>query len=443
MSWTKPGQLLALSIVAIACGCSTQPRDDNLAARADPVPDVADASALTEEALRDMVMRLADGYFNRLRPVIDRAESIATSPDERYLIHHLKYSAAAAVFDIAVSPRAEEALLDLLVLITLQRHVHERYWGPEIFQARDGGEALSALKRIEQESWRTAQRAMTEQEQAELRGLIDEWLAENPHAIRVDHVRFGDFIHLRNRASANRAGGMLANVKEAAEAIEDIRSFGDRALWMSSRLPILLGYQVEQTLYDVARQQEIMQVARDYGQFVEAADVLAAAVDTLPEDIARERAAFMDELQVRSAELEGAVREMRRTMEAGTELATALNTTVNSVDQVVARFDQKPANPNREPLSMNDLGDAAIETRLAAEQLTAMLAMTNELLESPQWDERLGTLDAAVESVQAGGDRWINLTFRQILIVIGTVFVALVAYRWVSVRLIAPAKPAR
>jgi hypothetical protein len=209
---------------------------------------------------------------------------------------------------------------------------------------------------------------------------------------------------------------------------------------MSSRLPILLGYQVEHTLYDLAREQEIVQATRDYSRFVEAIETIAAAVDTLPDDIARERTAFMDELQVRSQELEGAVREMRRTMEAGTELATALNTTVNSVDRVVARFDRMPADPNREALSMTGLRDASIETRLAAEQLTTMLATTNELLSSPEWDARLGTLDAAVERVQTGGDRWINLTFRQILILIGVAFVALVTYRWVSVKLIAPTR---
>jgi hypothetical protein len=223
MSWPGLTRFPLVLVLVAAAGCAAPARDDEKLAHADPVLEVADTSALTREAVRDMVMRLADGYYNRIRPTIDRMEAAAKTPEERHLIHQMKYSAAAAAFDIAVSPRAGQALLDLLVLISLQRAVLERYWMPEVL-GDQASELLSVVERTERESWRTAERAMTAEERAELRRLIDEWLADNPEAIRVAHVRFSDFIHLSNRESADRAGGILAEVEEAAEAIEDIES---------------------------------------------------------------------------------------------------------------------------------------------------------------------------------------------------------------------------
>jgi hypothetical protein len=87
---------------------------------------------------------------------------------------------------------------------------------------------------------------------------------------------------------------------------------------------------------------------------------------------------------------------------------------------------------------MQDLRDVAAEAKAAADQLTMMLDATQGVLASPAWHERLSQFDTAMTRVEQDGDRWINIAFRRGLLLIAALFVAMVAYRWVTYRWLKP-----
>jgi uncharacterized protein YukE len=200
-------------------------------------------------------------------------------------------------------------------------------------------------------------------------------------------------------------------------------------------------------------QPDVRELLADSNQYADASDRIAAALEDLPEMIKREReatvdhfmgrvagerAAFLDEFDDRGEKLDSTLRELRLTVEAGTALADSLDTTFGSVDRVLARFDETGDDSDREPLRMQDLRDVAAEARAAADQLTTMLDATQGVLASPAWNDRLSGFDSAMTRVEQDGNQWINLAFRRGLLLVGALFVAMVAYRWVTYRWLKP-----
>ena len=68
-----------------------------------------------------LVMRLVDVYTAVVLQVSSAIELELDTPWERFQLHSLKYHSTRAAFDIAISTRPDEALLDLLVLVSLER----------------------------------------------------------------------------------------------------------------------------------------------------------------------------------------------------------------------------------------------------------------------------------------------------------------------------------
>jgi hypothetical protein len=445
---------VAAGVGLLATGCSTPrgPESDSVEIGSIQISEEEMGQPLTELELQDLVMRLVDVYTAVVLEVSREMELELDTPWERYQLHSMKYGTTRAAFDIAISARPDEALLDLLVLVSLERSAFERHWHPEVFQER-GDVLLRELNQLEDMCWRKSARTLTPQQQQDLRTLIDSWVADNPEIHNVSSIRFSDFYHLQDETSSARATGLLSEIDEASRAVDEAVLLGERALWYSSRLPILLGYQVEKTAYDLLSQADVRALLADSRQYADASDRVATALENLPvtierereatvdhvmKKIAAERTAFLDELDTRGDTLESTLHELRLTVEAGTALADSLDTTFGSVDRVLARFDETDGSLNREPLRMQDLRDVAAETREAADQLTTMLDATQGVLASPAWHERLSEFDTAMTRVEQDGNQWINLAFRRGLLLIAALFVAMVAYRWVTYRWLKP-----
>ncbi|MHC4787568.1 MAG: hypothetical protein ACYTE6_16550, partial [Planctomycetota bacterium] len=376
----------AAGVALLALGCAAQRGPESDSVQIESIQATAEdkGEPLTELELQDLVMRMVDSYIAVVTQVSREMELTLESPLERHLLHSLKYNATRAAFDIAVSARPDEALLDLLVLVTLQRSAVERYWNPRVFQER-GDVLLVMLRQLEDSCWRKSARALSPQQQQDLRALIESKVADSPEIHNVAQIRFSDFYHLQDESAAARATGLLSEINEASRAVDEAVLFGERAMWYSSRLPILLGYQVEKTVYDLLGQQDIRALLTDFTQYSDASDRVAVALEDLPEMIERERAAtidhfmgrvagertaFLGELDTRGEDLESTLHELRLTVDAGTALADALDTTFGSVDRVLARFDDTGNDSDRVPLRLQDLRDVAVETTAAADQLT-------------------------------------------------------------------------
>ncbi len=440
-------------------GCAGSQRSESPTVRIDSIRS-SDGSVKTmnQSQLEGLVQGMADTLSLGVAQATHLLEEQAKTPIDRRAAHALKHLSTTSAVEIAVSPSPEVALLDLLVLSRLLPVAVERRMadpGSAAVIQEHGADFVNYARRIEADLWRDASRMLDDEQKDELRELIDTWLAEHPRVFYVFQVRLSDFTDMRDTRSAKTASGLLAEVGNATRAVDDARLLAERLLWYASRVPMLVGNQVEFTLYDLADQPETQSLIADSTRFTDIAGELAVDFHNLPAQLAEQRELLAADLQKTSelaiSQVMNGLTEQREAMmadfDAHAETARgvlvdlrqtieAANALVNTVDEVVSRFDAGERDPNRAPLDITKVRDAAVEAGIAADELTELLVVAQGLLASPDWSQRASQIDAAWGRLQEGGNSWITLGFRQTLMAMGVFFLGLVAYRVVAVKLV-------
>ena len=442
---------LVCVVVAIA-SCASPVRTGATGAAQSP----SDARMLQMQAL---VMAMADDYIAALREARHAMALEELSPSARTLAQEFHRNGVSASLTIGSGPHPPTAMLDMLVLAELRAWAFETQWIPEGI-GEVGRPALARLQQARDDLWEHARKVLSKEQEDTIRQLIAAWIEENPDRMIISMVRFDEFAQERMISSAllrGKAAGLLSEVTDATAAIDDARLLGERLRWFAGRYPILVGAQVEDTTYRLFQQPEAREFLRTLDAVQEVSETFdqriaavrgevraelegffasvraerAAALEQFFDGVADQRTALLDDLEVRQGEFVSVMKELRDTIAASKNLTSDLTVTVETIDRVVARFQSDP-NLTREPLRMEDVRDAAIETGKAAQEMTRVLQLTNELLESQAFRNRVDDL------VNPAG-RFIDRSFWRGAALVGLLVVGLGLIRLIPQR-VKPAK---
>lgn len=413
--------------------------------------------SVTREQLQATLMDFADRFASSLTTYASDFENELTSPKARLTASRLRFYPLASAFQIASGPDPGVALLDMVVLVTLSRIVWEEHWMPKVFG--DTAEVMAkGFQKLEADIWSIAERVLTQEEEEELRALILEWRRTNPEETGVTFVRFDDFGKLRPDSAlvrASRTGGFFADVAEAARATDEIRLLGDRAMYMFSRMQVLTSLQVNLAYTEVASQPEVVQALSDTTRFVDISNRLAALMEELPAQVAMERSAaikqlvgelskerknMMEDFFSGEKRLKGLFVEVQQMLQMGTELAQRINTTVSSVDQLMARFDVGSRQESEKSFDIRDYRQILSEFTITVKQLNSLVSSVDELLASPKLETPLPVVFKFTDRMESLGETWIKETFILGGALILLFFITLLVYRIVSQRLLASRK---
>jgi len=468
---------VVMVLLSTLAACSVMPQSSSRDEHTQPA---------TEQVMRTqaLVQSMADDYISSLGEAVFLARSPDQSPKARWLATSFLRNGAGSAIDIASSPNPAVAVLDLLVLASLQTWSFEKHWVPAGI-GEGGALTLARLKETESRLWNSAKTVLSDQQLSTLRDLIEAWKADNPDRTVVSLVRFDDFADERKLSWSSRrrqASGLLKEVGEATGAIDDARLLGERLIWFAGRYPYVLGQQTELTLYRMADQPESRQLVDTLKSVDSLAQSLSARLDSLQADIrdrqsmffeqvsserkaaieqsrdalqqtareaikdasdristerhnaidelfqsvSKERTRLLDDIEARQGELRGVMVELRDTIGSSGALAKELTKTIDSIDRIVARFDAE-SNPRPDALHLSDVRDAAAEAKLAAEQVTRLLELTNELVASDAWEKRVANMAAPANAV-------IDRAFWRGLVLIVVLVGGLAATRFIPVR---------
>ena len=73
---------------------------------------------------------------------------------------------------------------------------------------------------------------------------------------------------------------------------------------------------------------------------------------------------------------------------------------------------------------------------VAADEFTELMVVVQDLLASPDWQQRAAEIGTAWGRVEQGGRGWMTYGFRRTLLAIAAALVALVIYRFIAVKII-------
>jgi hypothetical protein len=406
--------------------------------------------SLTRTQLQTALMNFADRFGAMVFTATEEFEKEPASPEVRLAAARSRFYLSSSAFGIAAGPNPVIALLDMVVLTTPSRILWEESWKAQVF----GGRAevfVEGFRKLESDIWSIAAKVLTKPQMKELYAVILEWRDKHPDETAMSFTRFRDFGELRTDsplADVTRSNGFFPEVSEAARAADEIRLLGDRAMYLLSRMQATSNLQVDLAYRELVTEPEIRQILADGNRFTNISDRFTGIVEQFPEKIAEERNAainqfarmasnerkkLMEDLLSEEKAVKGLFADLRQILEAGNKLADRVNTTVNSIDTLAARFD---TGPNPERLSIGDYRQIVSEFTVSTQQLNALVHSVDELLTSPKLEKSLPVAFKLTDRVEILGKTWMKDFFILGAALILMFFITLLLYRIISRRFV-------
>jgi len=421
-----------------------------------------DEYVVTAAELQLELMSYADRYAAVAAQVVDDVERMGPPPEtRRAILGDMVYSAAAA-FTIAADSDPQLALLDMVVMTTLGRIVYEDYWRPRLGAPADPG--IAAFEKLERDIWTVAAPILDEAQQQELRERIDTFHTDNPELSSFSHLRFADFPSKRAESTfkKKKSGGIFGSVRNITDQVEQTRIMAERAMYLSTRLPLLTGGFADIWVSRLSFNPAVEDLREDLHTFALVSDRLATVAEQLPEQITSERTEAIEQVmreadtlrydaiehlfegfaEERQEMLRQFIEEEKRLGGLLTELRhtlTEANTLTVSVDTLAQRFDVgAPAEEPTEPFVIEDYRRTIVDTGVVVEQLNGLVQTTNELLNSPGADRLVPSLVEAInEAGETSEDLVDHSLFRAAFLILFALVgyvLARLCYQWLAMR---------
>jgi hypothetical protein len=365
---------------------------------------------VTFPVLQQQIMRFADTYVATIAQACDDVDLKTTNSTLHLATMRWKLSQATSAFIDATGQNPAVNALDMLVLVTMARMVVEEY-GVETY-----GDTLQPLlttqRNLETNAWTLARGMLKSSQEKELRGLIQEWREKNPHQRYIGPIRFREFVTALGKSPKQSSSAPtsifsllyldpLAGLDPTAAAIEETRELGERAMYYTQRMPMLLSWQVEVLAYQFGDQPESKQIIGDANRLASAAAIFAQTAQQLPQLVNDQRQAaiqqILDGLTAEGNKSRELLTDTRLTFNSASEAATNLNAAIKSLTefvQYVSPTNAVPAATNGLPFNVLDYGTAASQIGAAANNLSALLVSVNQSAPEIQKLSQQTTADA-------------------------------------------------
>jgi hypothetical protein len=412
----------------------------------------APAPKIDAGLLAQRLMRFSDLFAYEVRHASEDFARAAGTPEA--LIQGLEWRVeyTTAAFKRATVAQPYAGVFDLLMLVTAMHSLHvDRYqvqWG------EPNQILVAALKRLEDAVWKLAEEAMTPEQLADTRLILQEWLAGDPDARVADAGRLpeiGDVLARRSGAAGLVSGvtdlvriDPLSGLEPATREFAQIRALGERLFFYAQRLPDLMEARVRLAGLRTAHADQTQEFLAGWERATHSLESVAATAAALPAQVSAERETALAQL---SAELErqreGLVRDLeqaqapltellgetRTAVESTRALSDSLQLTFPALGTFLDRFEKDeaadaeaesaaPAAPAAEaaeaasgarPFDITEYGVAAERIGAAVHELNATLA---------ELERNLPALQRALDETAARGERTVDHVFRRALVLV-------------------------
>ena len=394
--------ILSLSVLTLSGLAILSSQVSAAGSRPPATVDAVSAEQMSQEELQSAVISYANRFIATIGQAAFDFEDAISTPQGRLIASARKVYSLSAATEIAAGPSPGPALLDIVVMATLNRMVWEDYWRPQVF-GMPATIMVDAFKKMETDAWELVARVMTPAQRDEFRDLILDWYSDNPGQVAVDYIRFSDFGELGqkpNLKEIQKPGGLLAPVREAKAAVDEVRMTSERAMFLLTKMQLIIGFQAEMVYKQWVMQPEMGTLFKDISGFRTTADRFAGLLERLPGQVAKERAAALTDVEQLIA------RERIAVLKAVDDKASVIHQINKDVQATIDRVDTTFVSLRKTTADAERLIQAAQQTALdaqalvsAVDQLAARFEPKDPAAPSKPFD--INNYIAAIEKVQA------------------------------------------
>jgi hypothetical protein len=349
--------VLIISLILQACASSpaqSETKDDVVIAPIGQQQDQAGAQPVKRQQLEAAIMRYADRYSAFLGMESQRIMDKATTPEQRAFAIGLALHPRTAAVDIAIGPNAVENLLEMIVLVSLTRIEIENYWVPEVLGNELGESLVRTVKILDEDAWKRAATVLTSDQQQALREMIAEWKEQNPDQHFFWQIRFGEFSGQRasDLARVKQTGGLLGEVQQTRETVEEVQAFGERVMYYMLRAPSLTRLEAELGMRRMLASPEMVQLLDNAERLTQSTERYASMLEHLPnereaaikqmfQELNKEREAAINHMFVQTAqEREAAIKQLMEEQRETLKHVLASQEFLNTIDSISDEGDE-------------------------------------------------------------------------------------------------------
>ena len=401
------------------------------------------AAALLQTQLA--VMRFADEYTARVNAQVGVFQQATSDPGERLESQAWLVSQATAAFTIASGPNPELNAIDMLVFTSLSRMVIEDRWVGELYGARANG-LLAEHRALETRIWDYARVLLTEAQTSELRSSIEAWHRQNPLGRAVPFIHLEDFAFATSETRRDTTSSSsifsflgidpLSNLDPAVRELAQSRQLAERAVYYGQRAPMLVSMEAQRLAFELAVAPESVRLIDSVARIGNAAQTTSVLAADLPNLLAAERAATIDQLtgilDERQGQLKALVAELRTALEAGGVTSDSVRETIVALDALMARFERpapREGAPPSRPFDVTEYTEALRQLGATATQLQVLLAQADS--KAPAITQ---LSDRAADRMATVVDQVYWRLVQLVLVLVAAVVIGALAYRAIARR---------
>jgi hypothetical protein len=398
---------LLIALIGLAVGC---------AASGAPPKNTTSWESSSPESLRRDVMNFADRYCSSMVAAYDELASKTPRAEAKRFAMERKYNSVASAYINATEPSAMVGLLDMVVMVQLQRAVSEDAWFTELF-GENAPELVARLRVQEDDIWKLSSRYLTEAQLKELRDAIDNWRQTHPTERLMSMIRLSDFPEAK---SASPSGGKgptsvfgllfldpLAGLEPTRREVEQSREAVERMFFYVQRMPVLVSWRVEAVSRGALDSPQIQQFVDNTSRFADTGKSIAAVLERFPKEFSEERQRAVDDLARKTTEERSAA-----VAQLAQAVAAERDATIRQSGEVVA---------SQRAAAVKQVADAVASER------EALVASLNASLQS----QREGLLrDVEAATVRATGRLLVGACVVVLLGVLLTMLAVLILRRY-------------
>ncbi len=388
--------------------------------------------------LQSLLLRFADDYIDALSIAFSKLQEADGQPSQRRNMLMRRIATTNDVLGTATGANAYANLLDMVILVTLNRMNIEDYWMPKRF-GNSAKPLLLASQETEKEIWRIAALTLKPLQIKELRAAIKAWHEQYPDGRSPSDVGSLGFAAEVGQMNRSAQQGMtssvfnlldidpLAGLDPATLELANTRLFAERGLFLGRHMPTLIRWETELLVIQTVEMPQMEQLLANTTQLSQSADRFSQTAESLPGLISSEREQIVQALNAQQPGLTSLAAQTEKALDAGKLMSTATTATLRSFQDVLRQIDASPSSPNSEPFRINDYTAAAAQINVAAQDLVKLLQAFDQILAPGKFDELSTRLDALTQKTQTSGKELVDYTIKQTLF-LGLILIGLACF---------------
>ncbi len=375
--------------------------------------------------LQSQLIRFSDHYLD----VISSATGMLRIGDDerpnRALLLRRRILLTDDVLSIATGSNAYANLLDMIILVSLNRINVEDYWMPKRF-GDSAKPLLVASQDAEKEIWRIAEGALKKEQIEELRIGIKTWRDKHPDGrsprdmgafgFAGEIAKMGKF----NQQDKSSVFNLLmidpfAGLDPATSELANTRLFAERGLFLARHMPTLVRWETELLALQTAEMPQIESFLSSTSQLSSSADRFSQVSERIPDLIRSEREHLVQAIDSQRPGLVSLAAQTEKALDAGKQMSDATNATLKTFQDLLKQLQANPSDPNSEPFRIGDYTAAATQIKNSAEQLTKLLEAFDRTISPERIDPLSARLDLLGKQAQTSSKEVVDYAFNKLL----------------------------